>query len=240
MSAPGSRVDQRPRDEGMTLVELMVAIGLAMLLMLVVLTFTIAAIRASDATEARNDNVNAAQVGMAGASKVIRTAVLPEQLNDHACTGCGDSAIVAAGSTQMSFYANLDNNGNGPSLVTLQAVADPNEPGTTMLQQLLIPPTALSDGSYTFCAVSAPGCRFRTWVLVRGLPASPSLFTYYDFDGNPIAGTTIASTDLKKVASIDVALRVQLRPGQTRTPAENLVQRVSLPNADVSVLTDNS
>lgn len=238
MSSRGRDLDrdleQRPRDEGMTLVELLVAIGLAMMLMAVVLTFTITAIRASDATEARNDNLTAAQVGMAGASKVIRTAVLPDQLTEHACTGCGGSAIVIADGAQMSFYANLDNDGNGPSLVTLQAVADPGAPGTTMLRQRLIPPTPLSDGSYTFCDISSPGCEFRTWVLVRGLPGGPEIFTYYDFDGQPLDEGALTDTELKQVASIDVALEVQLRPGQTRTPPEHITQRVSLPNADVN------
>lgn len=235
MSSRETELAERPRDEGMTLVELMVAIGLAMMLMVVVLTFTIAAIRASDATEARNDNVTAAQVGMAGATKVIRTAVLPEQLDDAGCTGCGDSAIVTANGSQMSFYANLDNDGNGPSLVTLQAVADPDAPGTTMLRQRLIPPTPLSDGSYTFCDISSPTCTFRTWVLVRGLPADPAIFTYYDFDGAALDAGALTSVELIQVSSIDVALQVQLRPGQSRTPAENIVQRVSLPNADVNL-----
>jgi type II secretory pathway pseudopilin PulG len=229
---------ERPRDEGMTLVEMMVAIGLAMMLMLVVLTFTIAAIRASDATEARNDNLTAAQVGMAGATKVIRTAVLPNQLSDHACSDCESTAIVIANGSQMSFYANLDNDGNGPSLVTLQAVPDPETPGTTMLRQRLIPPTPLSDGAYTFCDISSPTCTFRTWVLVRGLPADPTIFSYYDFDGAALDGGALSDTELKQVASIDVSLQVQLRAGQTRTPPENIVQRVSLPNADVNVGDD--
>ncbi len=228
----------RPRDEGMTLVELLVAIGLSTGLMIVVLTFTVAAIRASDATEARNDNLTAGQVGMAAASKVIRTAVLPDQLDDHACTGCAESAIVVAGPSQMSFYANIDNEGNGPSLVTLQAVDD-DEPGTSMLRQTLIPPIALSDGSYTFCDPADPGCDFTTRVLVRGLPDDPALFTYYDFEGEPLSSGTLGSSALIRVASIDVALQVQLRSGQTRTPPENVVQRVSLPNADVNVLTDD-
>jgi len=231
--------EERPRDEGMTLVELMVAMGLAVMLMFVVLGFTIAAMRASDATEARNDNLTAAQVGMAASTKVIRTAVLPDQLDDHACTGCADSAIVAASGSQMSFYANLDNNGNGPSLVTIQAVADPDHPGTTMLRQRLIPPTALSDGSYTFCDITKPTCTYRTRILMRGMPVSPTIFTYYDFEGAALDDGTLASSELIQVASIDVTLDVQLRSGQTRTPGENIVQRVSLPNANVNVLTDN-
>lgn len=222
----------------MTLVELLVAMGLSTVLLVVVLSFTVVALRASDAAEARNDNLVSAQAGMAGTTKVIRTAVLPEQLDDHACVGCADSAIVQAGGAQMSFYANLDNTGSGPSLVTLQAVADPAEPGTTMLRQTLVPPTVLSDGSYTFCNVTAPTCRFRTRVLVRGLPQAPTIFSYYDFGGALIGSGTLTSAQLIQVASIDVALQVQRRTGQSRTPAENVVQRVTLPNADVNVLND--
>ena len=232
------RTPRRPLDAGMTLVELLVAISLSMLLLVVVLSFTVVATRASDASKARNDNLVSAQAGMAAATKVIRTAVLPEQLDDRACTGCADSAIVQAGGQQMSFYANLDNNGNGPSLITLQAVADPRAPGTTMLRQTLVPPTVLSDGSYSFCDITASGCTFRTRVLVRGLPLNPTIFSYYDFGGALIGSGTLTSTQLIQVASIDVAMTVQRRPGQTRTPSENVVQRVNLPNADVNVLND--
>lgn len=240
MSAPTStsadavEVDERPRDEGMTLVELLVAMGLAMLLMVVVLTFTVVAIRSSDASEARNDNINAGQVGMAAASKVIRTAVLPTQLDEVACSDCSGTAILQASKTQMSFYANLDNNGGGPSLITLKAIADPDLPGTTMLQQTLVPPTMLSDGSYTFCNSSSASCNHSTRVLVRGLPRTPTVFAYYDLEGDAVTNNPLTATDLIKVSSIDVMLTVQLRPGQTRTPATTLVQRVSLPNADAN------
>ncbi|MBZ5740021.1 PulJ/GspJ family protein [Nocardioides mangrovi] len=230
---------QRPVDEGMTLVELLVAIGLTSLLMIVVCGATVVALRASDAAEARNDNLSVAQVGMAAATKVIRTAVLPDQLDDRVCTGCADSAIVQATGSQLSFYANLDNAGNGPSLVTLQALADPDRSGTWMLRQTLVPPTVLSDGSYTFCDVTSATCRFRTRVLCRGLPRNASVFRYYDFDGRVIASTTLTTTDLIRVSTIDVSLTVQMRPGQTRTPAESILQRVNLPNADVNVLTDD-
>lgn len=230
---------ERHRDEGMTLVELMVTIGLATMLLGVVLSFTVVAIRTSDALEVRNDNLTAGQVGMAAASKVIRTAVLPDQLDDRACTGCdADSAIVQASRTQMSFYANLDNNGNGPSLVTLRVIDDPDRENSTMLRQTLVPPTVLSDGSYTFCDTATPSCNFYERVLVRGLPEAPAVFSYYDFDGAFINATTLTRTDLMRVASIDVELTVQLRPGQERVPAENLIQRITLPNADVNVLNE--
>ena len=88
-----------------------------------------------------------------------------------------DSAIVQATSSQMSFYANLNNTGNGPSLVTLQTVSDPNKAGTTMLQQTLVPPTVLADGSYSFCDIRVAGCTFITRILTRGLPATPTVST---------------------------------------------------------------
>ncbi|MEQ6901006.1 prepilin-type N-terminal cleavage/methylation domain-containing protein [Nocardioides sp. YIM 152588] len=231
-----------PRDEGMTLIELMVAMALSMLLVGGVGSFAVVGIRTFDAAEARTDNITTGQVGMAASTKVIRTAVLPDQLNDAGCTNCADSAIVEANSSQMSFYANLNNTGGGPSLVTLETMADPAKAGTSMLRQTTVPPIIASDGSYSFCNITASGCTFTRRVLARGLPdltVGPVVFRYYDFDGDALPTGTISGDNLIKVASIDVTLTIQLRPGQTRHPSQTLIQRVTLPNADVNVLNDS-
>lgn len=225
----------------MTLIEVLVATSLSVLLLIALGSFAVVGIRTMDAAEARTDNITTGQTGMAAATKVIRTAVMPDQLNETGCPTCADSAIVQATSTQVSFYANLNNTGGGPSLVTLETIADPSKPGTTMLRQTSVPPTMGSDGSYSFCNINLAGCSFTRRILLRGLPAlsaSPTVFRYYGFDGLALPTGTLANGDLIKVASIDVTLTVQLRPAQSRTPSQTLIQRVALPNADVSVLNN--
>jgi hypothetical protein len=238
-------VSHRPppaaRDAGMTMVEVLVATGLFVVLSGMLATVSILGLRSSDGIGVRLDNTNQTQLGMAAVTRVLRTAVLPEQLDDQTCSDCADTAIIQASATRVTFYANLDNVGQGPSLVTLQVVQDTRHAATGMLQQVSQPPIALADGRYTFCTAGASGCTVQTRVLSRGLawPASP-VFGYYDFDGALITGSPLAAADLPRVSSVDVAITSQTRPSQSAYPAATAVQRVRLPNADINVLVQPS
>jgi prepilin-type N-terminal cleavage/methylation domain-containing protein len=237
----GTASPDRFRDAGMTLPELLVSMGLFGLLTTLLISTAIMGLRTANGLEGRLDNVSQGQQGIAAVSKVLRTAVLPDQLDEQTCVGCADTAIVQATTTQVSFYANLNNLGQGPSLVTLRVLLDPNATnGTAMLQQSTIPPTSLPDGRYTYCAPGTTGCVVNTRVLTRGLGAGVAVFGYYGFDGLPILATSLADEDLPRVASVDVALTVQLEPGQDAYPGTALVQRVRLPNADINVLVQPS
>jgi len=234
--------EQQPdRDGGFTVAEVMVATGLFVVLIGIVASTAILGLRTSDGLGVRLDNANQAQQGIAAVSKVLRTAVLPDQLDDQACTTCADTAIVQASATRVTFYANLNNTGQGPSLVTLEVVADPDHTGSGMLRELSQPPIALSGNRYTYCVVGTTGCVVRTRVLARGLtwPAAP-VFGYYDFNGTSIASTTLGSSDLPRVSSIDVAVTSQTRATPGAYPASTLVQRVRLPNADINLLVQPS
>jgi hypothetical protein len=228
------------RDGGYSLAECLVAAGLFLVLTTMLTATAVLALRARTGLETRLDDSTQGQVGIAAASKVLRTAVLPDQLDDQTCTGCADTAIVQATSTKVSFYANLNNTGQGPSLVTLDVIVDPNHAGTGILRQSTQPPTPLGDGRYSFCTPGTTGCRVDKRILARGLvwPTS-AVFGYYDFYGLGITGTALSSDQLPQVSSIDVALSVQTSKGaRTTYPASTVVQRVRLPNADINVLVD--
>lgn len=232
---------EEPRDAGFTIAEMVMAMGLFVLLVGIVGSTAVLALRTTDGLGVRLDNANQSQQGIAAVSKVLRTAVLPDQLDDLTCTGCADTAIVQANTTRVTFYANLNNTGQGPSLVTLQVAQDPDRPGAALLQEVLQPPIALADNRYTYCAIGSAGCQVVTRVLARGLawPAT-AVFSYYDFSGSAIAGPTLASADLPRVSSLDVLLTSQTRPSPGAFPATTLVQRVRLPNADINVLVQPS
>lgn len=234
-------MSEQPDDAGFTIVEMVVAIGLFVMLVAMVGTTAVLGMRTTDGLGVRLDNANQSQQGMVAASKVLRTAVLPDQLDDQTCTGCADTAIVQATTTRVTFYANLNNTGQGPSLVTLQVVQDPARPGEGLLQEVSQPPIALADNRYTFCAVGSPGCVVVTRTLARGLPwPATAVFGYYDFGGAPIAGPSLSAADLPRVSSLDVLLTSQTRPSPGAFPASTLVQRVRLPNADINVLVQPS
>ncbi|MCW2792138.1 MAG: hypothetical protein JWO76_1236 [Nocardioides sp.] len=231
-----------PLDEGTSLAEILVAMGLFMVLTTILATTAIIGFRTTTGLGVRLDNSTQGQLGIAAVSKVLRTAVLPHQLEDQSCTDCAETAIITATSTRVTFYANLNNTGQGPSLVTLQVLQDPQATdGSAILQQSTQPPTALSDGRYTFCTAGTAGCRVDIRVIARGLLwPSGTVFGYYDFGGLPISGTTIANTDLPRVSSVDVSITVQTEPGRSAYPASTAVQRVRLPNADINVLVQPS
>jgi type II secretory pathway pseudopilin PulG len=239
MTTPDRRRD--PEDAGFTLIETLVATGLFTILCLALGGVAVLGMRTSTGMSARLDNATQGQAGVAATSKVLRTAVRRDQLGDQVCVGCGDTALVTATRSQVSFYANLNNTGNGPSLITLQVLRDTfSSDATGMLQVTTQPPTVLSDGRYTFCSPGTAGCVTHTRVVTRGLAwPAPPIFAYYDFDGLPITTAVLTRDDLARVSSIDVSLTVRtLR--KAGIPSGTAVQRVRLPNADINVLVQPS
>lgn len=235
------RPEGTPLDEGMSIVEVLVASAIFMVLTTMIASLAILGLRTGTGMQIRLDNSTQGDVGMAASGKVLRTAVLPDQLDAQSCDGCTDTAIVQATSTRVTFYANLDNTGLGPSLTTLEVLQDPQASGTAILRQTTIPPTPTTEGHYRFCnPATEPACVVRVRTLARGLVwPTPAVFTYYDFDGLRIAGTALPSADLPRVSSADIVITVQSKPG-AGYPTATMVQRVRLPNADINVLVESS
>lgn len=230
-----------PADAGFSLIEMSVAMVLFGIVTTALVATAILGLRTTTGLQIRLENSTEGELGIAATGKVLRTAVLPDQLESQVCDGCADSAIVQAGGTRVSFYANLNNTGQGPSLVTLQVVDDPNTAdGSGILEQRTQAPIALADGRYTFCNPAITGCVVRSRVLSHGvvMPSS-NAFAYYDFGGLLIAGTSIAATDLPRVSSVDVRITVQTKPGSGYATT-TVVQRIRLPNADINVLVQPS
>lgn len=233
--------DDTPRDGGFSIIEVLVAMLLFGMVTSAVVAVAAIGMRTTTGLGIRLDNANQGQAGIAATSKVLRTAVLPDQLESQVCDTCADTAIISASGTKVTFYANLNNTGQGPSLVTLQVIADPRATnGTGLLEQRTQPPTSLGDGRYTFCNPATVGCVVNSRVLARGvvMPSSTA-FAYYDFGGMQIAGATVAAADLPRVSSVDVQLTVQSQPG-SGYPTSTMVQRIRLPNADINVLVQPS
>lgn len=235
--------DERPaRDAGMSLAELLVAMTLFTLIVGMVGTVAVITLRTTDGLQARGENTMQAELGVAAAGKVLRAAVLPEQLEESTCTGCEDTAVVVASPTRVTFYANVGDSQIGPSLVTLYVAADPNNPGTGKLVQETQPPLPAGEGSYTFCSRSQSGCRFTSRVAARGLLwPSPGVLSYYDYEGARIpGGGALSATDLPRISSVDLVMTVQRRPRDSRFPARTVVTRVRLPNVEINKLTEAS
>jgi hypothetical protein len=235
--------DRRTADDGGSLAELLVAMGLFTLLTLVITVTSVLGYRISANLANRTDNATQGQLATDAVSKVLRTAILPDQLTEVSCVDCADTAIVQATRTQVSFYANLGATSVvGPSLVTLRVVQDTRATQTSgQLVQTLQPPTDLGGGKYTFCNPATAGCAVQTRVLTRGLAwPAVSFLAYYNFSGTEITSATFSSADLASVASVEVNLAIQVVKGQARYPATTVIKRVRLPNSDINVLVQPS
>ncbi|WP_340537188.1 PulJ/GspJ family protein [Nocardioides sp. GXZ039] len=231
----GAAPAERPRDAGMSLAELMVALGIFTLILVVVGSTAVAAIRTVGGMENRVDNAAQAELGLSSMSKVLRTAVLPQQLDAGSCPTCADVAVTLATATQVTFHANLGRSSIGPSLVTLSVLQDPAKPGTAILEQRTIDPTPGASGSYTFCTPGSGGCRVERRVLARSLVwPTAAVFSYYDTDGVLMTGSSLSAVQKAKISSVDVVLTAQTRPGQDRWPPFTAVQRIRLPNVEIS------
>lgn len=236
MSEPSPRrtdPEAAPRDAGMSMAEVLVAMTLLGVLTTLLTAVVVLALRVSSTAQDRADVSTEGELAVMTTSKVLRTAVLPDQLEEQVCAGCAETAVVRATPTEVTFYANLDNTGQGPSLVTFSVVADPDDPRRGALRQRTQPPIALGDGRYTYCQVSLPTCVVRTRTVTHGLTSpTTAAFAYYDFTGVRINATVLGASDLTRIASVDVTFPV----GGAGRPATTAVQRVRLPNADINVL----
>ena len=233
--------DDSDRDAGMSVTEILVATTLFLVLTTVVATLAILGMRTSSGLQVRLDNAVQGELGVAATGKVLRTAVLPAQLDEQACDACADTAIVQASGTRVTFYANLENTGGGPSMVTIEVLEDPSRAGSAVLRQSRVPPTPLPGGKYEFCNPTLPTCAVQRRTIARGLVwPTPRVFTYYDFDGLAIGGTTVAGADLPTISSVDVVVTVQTSADRSTYPTSTTVQRVRLPNADLNVIVEAS
>lgn len=229
------------RDAGMSLAEVMVAMSIMTLVTVILGSTAVVAIRAAGGVTTRLDNATQAELGVSAASKLLRTAVLPVQIEDRVCDDCqDDTAVVRATSSEVSFYGNLGRTTVGPSLVTLIVLQDPKVPGTGILQERIIDPESLGDGRYRFCTPGAPGCAVRTRTLARSLtwPTTP-VFGYYDTSGLPLTGSTMSASQLERISSVDLMLTAQTRPEQSRWGPLTVVQRVRLPNVEINLQTED-
>jgi prepilin-type N-terminal cleavage/methylation domain-containing protein len=216
-------------DRGLTLPEVIITMFILGVVLAGVQTTLIIAQRTVGANVVRVDQSQQGRLAMESMSKVLRTAVLPSQLNGT-CSGCDLAAFLRAESNKMQFYANINNAANivGPSRVTYERLANGE------LWETIQPPNAHAptDYNYQYCTVGSPGCVVKSRILAKGVQSTVPLFTYYNKSGTVLgSGGVLTSAQLSLVDSVDVYVSVKASPNST-VPATSFTTRVSLPNAD--------
>jgi prepilin-type N-terminal cleavage/methylation domain-containing protein len=213
-------------DKGLSLIEMIVVIFILGIVLAMVQSTTITAQKDVASNASRLDQLQQSKVAMESMSKILRTSVLPTQL-EGSCTTCDDAAFITGDVRSVQFYANINNDSNviGPSQVSYTVAAD-----GTLTEAIHGPnPHAATDFNYQYtCTAATAGCVVRSRVLARHVDTTQALFTYYDASGATIAPPLNAAT-LPLVDSIDVLIKVKV---SKMVPAVSLTERVTLPNAD--------
>lgn len=227
-SAWGLPGKDRRRDHGFTLAEVTITIVILGVVLAAVQTTLIMTQRTLSDQSVRIDQTQQGKVAIESVTKVLRTAVLPSQLN-ASCSGCADLAAFIKGTpTSVQFYANINNDKNiiGPSRVSYTV-----NPQRQLIETVQAPnPHAATDYNYQYCT-PGPGCQVTSRVLARNMVSGQAVFTYYDKNGVSLGTDPLDSNELKMVDSIDVVISTR-QSTSSRVPATTFTSRVSLPNAD--------
>lgn len=225
---------RRGGDDGFTLVEMMVVVGLSMMVMAVVGTTMVLGLRTTAATQDRLENADASRVATTSMTKELRTAIDPDSVAGLQCPSCASTAVFVATASAISFYANEGVDltaGGAPQRVTYEV----QQLGTGTQAQLVetVQAPTVSGTTFAYCT-PGPGCAVRSRVLARGLAWPPQqLFRYYDASVSEMSALPLTGAALGRVDSIDLTLRVDVRD-DPKVPATTTTVRVALPNADVS------
>jgi prepilin-type N-terminal cleavage/methylation domain-containing protein len=206
----------RESDDGVTLVELLVVVGLLAIVLAVAQESLILTNRLVGDTAVRNDESQQAKTAVEGISQTMRTAILPKLLNGT-CTGCDVAAFISGNAKSVSFYANINNDlviptaGTttfGPRRVTYTLGAD-----GTLTETLQTPNVhSVSDFNFAYCT-PGPSCPVRTRILAASRD-HPGAVHYYNKSGGQLSVPLEGSTaNLQSVDSIDILLTVKPRGG---------------------------
>lgn len=233
----------RPRDEGMSVTELLITMVIFGIIVAATATMSIGFMRANAQTISRQDQIDEARAAVEAITRSMRTAVMPNQLADACTPACDQDAFITGQDFAVVFYANIDNPGNsvGPSRVTYSVATTGANKGT-LVQVVQVPdPQVGTATNYVYCDTTAPSataqCKARatTRTLARGVQVvtGKPVFAYFDASGTalvPPAGGSLPLTDLSRVLSVDLVVSVQAQNASRARPT-TYIGHITLPNA---------
>ncbi|MBT0768951.1 prepilin-type N-terminal cleavage/methylation domain-containing protein [Kineosporia sp. J2-2] len=228
---PGRVVKQCPddhrNDRGLTLVELMVAMGIASVLLVAIGVVFISSTRGVSTLNVKTATTADARITMEAMTRTLRVAFKPA----HEA-----AAFTVADTSELSFYALIYRDATSTT-ATSTATPDPTlvrysyDTTSKCVNQTLT--TALVDA--TTKAMSWPTTRARTTCLARTTTAP--VFIYYRSGSATasMAGSTgqVATADLPDVASVAITVTAQ-DPAQPQAGSVPLIDRVTLGNITTS------
>jgi prepilin-type N-terminal cleavage/methylation domain-containing protein len=208
-------------ERGMTLVELLMAMGLLSLVLAAAAAALASYQRTAASSDIRLENLAEAQTIMDVVSRDIRTATRPAQQPN-------ESPFLLAAPSEVRFYANLEL-ATGPKQVRLYVNA-----GTGQVIEEAIDPAGASPYTYSGTPkVRIVGRHFAN-------DASQPLLTYLDEDGNtlgqtPWTSTSAPLTDDERLLVDSVRIDLSIRKSNNLAVDPTMVRTtVRLPNVNYS------
>lgn len=209
----------RSRQQGMTLVELLVTTLILGLILSAATASFIAASNGINSTDNRVENLGEAQKLIATTTKDLRTAI---SVN----TG-QTAAFIKAQPTEVEFYANLDTSATATAPSKLRIYVDTANPAAQQLIETIQQPNLPNADPPAYGTYAA---RIRHIGRYVANPAAEPIFRYYDLDGNLLTlSATPTQAELNKIAVIKVKLMVRKASG-FKNGFVTIENRVRLPN----------
>lgn len=221
------RAEPRRGDEGMTLIELVVAMGVFGILLTLVVSMFVGSVRSFSDQSGALDNSRMASTSMNEVTRIIRAGT---EIPVHG-TAVNDPVFTYAGAEKIIMHSFIDagTSTDPPPLRVQFARNAANELVETRWSAYHV--------HTTYWAFQTTSTYART--IARSLmPADTGspLFRYYDKNGvvlTPPAGGTLTTAQIRNIASVRVSMRVQA-DGSGRVEPVLIQNMVGLPNLGVA------
>lgn len=235
------------RDDGVTLIELLISITLLAILLAMVVTAFTQFTRTFGSSRSATDSANVADIGMNEVTRVIRSGTEIEVKDADNLP-----VFITAKKEEILLYAYLDTDSLNPAPTLIQFKIDP------VTRELVEKrwASAKVNGYWTFPAiagtapnrtVTASAIPTLTRVVARKL-ITPStgaafMFTYLKTAGCasaqptcdivPSGGNGLTADEIDDVVAVSVTMKVQSDPQQRAAPV-TITNRVGIPNLGIS------
>ncbi|GAA4674104.1 PulJ/GspJ family protein [Frondihabitans cladoniiphilus] len=234
MRALRSRIDRitlsGPRDRGVSLVELLIAMTIFGFLLAMTVGFFVSASRASSTNRTVDSTNRIATNGMDELTRVIRSAttnpVKGQLVNDPEFIASGTAST--AGANGMTLYSAINLSSTAAQFVKVQF----SFVGTNLVESTW-QPIVSSDGYFTY-ATAATSTRILASPVVLPAAGGPQLFTYLDGTGATIALTSgsVPAANIGTIAAVQISLQIGASSGTSQSTL--LTNSVGLPNINVA------